>query len=525
MTALRSALPRSALAAALALALLSGCSVAPVYQGPAEQGVPEHFAAAPAGDAKAIDPASWWHSLQDARLDALVEDARRYNPDVQLALARLQQARVYEVVVAGTADPAVGVGAGGGRGSGSDATRGRLANSLRDGESSAGLKRIAYGAGFDAGWTLDLAGYYQSALEAAQADRGAAEAVRQAALVAVVADVVRAYEDMRGLELQAKVLSRSLDSADQLRLLMQERYRHGLINALDVQLAERQVATLLAEQAMLPARIEAARNTLAVLTGRFPEQLAASGSQSELPALPGDIVPGQPIDVLANRPDVRAAERSLAAATAQAGVAVARLMPTVSLGAGLGIAGQSLLQGDDRHRHLWSLGASAYWPLLDFGVLDGLSEIADLEVQARASLYRRTVLRAVAEVDTAMSTYRAEQTRLQALATAVAAGSDALELARQRYDRGLADFLNVVDAERQVFALQAQYAEAQTTALEQYADLFRALGGGWQDAAPPPPIRPPRAAVVAAFDHLFHSPARLPAAQDAAVPAPEDPAP
>ncbi len=495
---------RAAALALTAAGLLGACALTPAYRAPASADVPANFAGAPAegNPATAVDPAHWWRQLADPQLDALVEQARTHNPDVDLALQRLQEARVYEMVIAGTSDPQVGVGVGGGRGSGSDATRGRLANALRDGETSAGMKQIAYGAGFDGSWTLDLAGYYRSAIEAARADRGAAEAARQAVLVAVVADVVRAYEDLRGLQLQAAVLQRSLEAAQQLRDLLLQRYQNGLINALDVQLAERQVATLRADAAPLPGRIDAARNTLAVLTGEFPEQLIL-GDAPMLPALPSDIAPGLPLDLLQRRPDVRQAERTLASATAQAGMAVARLMPTVVIGGGLGVAGQSLLAGNDRHQHLWSLGASAYWPLLDFGVLDGLSEMADFEVRARAAYYRRTVLRAVAEVDTALSTYRSEQVRIQALAAAVAASADALRLARERYDRGLSDFLNVVDAERQAFGLEAQYAEAQTVALEQYVDLFRALGGGWEDGPEVPPVRAPQPAVVAAFHHLF----------------------
>lgn len=489
-------------------ALLSGCALTPSYRAPASPDLPAQFGgAAPGGPgAAAIDPAHWWRRLGDPQLDALVDRARTGNPDVEVALQRLQQARVYELVIGGTADPQIGAGVGGGRGSGSDATRGRLSNALRDGETSAGLRQLAYGGGFDASWTLDLAGYYRSAIAAAQADRGAAEAARRAVLVAVLADVVAAYEDLRGLQLQAAVLRRSLEAAQQLRDLLDQRFRSGLINALDVQLAERQVATLRAQAAPLPARIDAARNTLAVLTGQFPEQLAL-GDAAGLPALPEEIAPGLPLELLQRRPDVLQAERALASATAQAGVAAARLMPTVVVGGGLGVAGQSLLAGTDKREHLWSLGASAYWPVLDFGVLDGLSEIADLEVRARAASYRRTVLRAVAEVDTALSGYRAEQAQIQALAAAVSASAEALRLARERYDRGLTDFLNVVDAERQAFGLEAQYAEAQTAALAQYVALFRALGGGWEDGPEPPPVRTPQPAVVAAFHRLFDPPA------------------
>ena len=509
----------------LLTALLAGCAINPPYQPPKNETLPARFGAAGDGAMAAggetkpadVDPVHWWRALGDPQLNALVERAQTHNPDIEVALARLQQARVYEVVVSGSASPQIGLSAGGGRGTGSDATRGRVSNALRSAETGAGLQRIAYGAGFDGSWTIDLAGYYKSAREAAAADTGAALAMRQAVLVAIVADVVNAWEQLRALQLQQIVLQRSLASTTELQHLLAERYRHGLINALDVTVATRETDRLRADVAPLSARIESARNTLAVLTGQFPEQLGVFEPAAALSALPEDVATGLPIELLSRRPDIRAAERTLAGATAQAGMAAARLMPTVVLNGGIGAEGQSLFAGNNKGLHMWSLGASAYWSLLDFGVLDGLSEMSDLEVQVNAARYRRVVLQAVSEVDSAVSGYRAALLRRRALEQAVASGADAVRLARERYDRGLADFLNVADAERQQYALQAQFVQAQSDAATAFVAVYRALGGGWEDAPQPPPIRAPEPAVLAAFHHLL-DPEAGPAAARAVAP-------
>ncbi len=482
---------------------LAACTTVPSVPPPSAT-VPPSFQTVLREAGATVPLAHWWTALGDPVLNALVEQAQRDNLDVAVALQRLQQAHVYELVVSGSQAPQVGADLGGGRGSGSDATRGRVANALRDGENATGLRQIAYAGGFDVSWTLDLAGAFEAQRALAAADRQAAEALRQAVLVAVTANVVQAYQDLRGLQWQAAVAARGEDAARQVLDLVSARYARGLINQLDVALAERQLASLQAISARLPGQQAAARSILALLLGKSPDALPkALQTIGPPPGLPGGVQTGLPVDLLARRPDVRAAEQAVQSAAARARLAVAHLMPSISLNGGVGLEGQDLLQGGDRRRHLWSLGAGAYWPVLDFGVLDGLSEIADAELAAQVAHYRQVVLRAVSEVDIAACAYQSEQQRLAALAKALAAATRSVELAQARYDRGLTDFLNVADAQRQAYDLEAQYVQSQTAALDQFVALYRALGGGWEDAPPPPPIRPPEPAVLAAFHHLF----------------------
>ena len=174
------------------------------------------------------------------------------------------------------------------------------------------------------------------------------------------------------------------------------------------------------------------------------------------------------MDLLKRRPDVQQAERELAAATARIGVATANLFPQVALVGSIGSEGQGWGTTPNVNRHIWSFGPGAIWPLLDFGALDAEVDIADLQAHLSLVNYRKTILNAVQQVDTALDAYTAQQDRLKNLGDAMVAAQRAVDLATARYNRGLTDFLNVVDAERQFYDLQEQYATAQVTQGEQF---------------------------------------------------------
>jgi outer membrane protein TolC len=154
-------------------------------------------------------------------------------------------------------------------------------------------------------------------------------------------------------------------------------------------------------------------------------------------------------------------------------------------------------------KHIWSFGPGATWPLLDFGALDAQVDIAGLEAHAQLDIYRRTILSAVQDVDTSLAAYSAQQERLQNLGDAMLSGQRAVDLATERYNRGLTDFLNVVDAERQFYDLQDQYAVAQVGEAEQFVRLYKSLGGGWQNYQAIPAIRQPQPVIIAAFRRLL----------------------
>jgi outer membrane protein TolC len=241
-----------------------------------------------------------------------------------------------------------------------------------------------------------------------------------------------------------------------------------------------------------------------VLLGEYPESVVQELAKPTLiPSMPGAASPGVPLDLLKRRPDIQQAERELASATARIGVATANLFPQVSLVASIGSQSQGWGTTPDIGKHIWSFGPGAVWPLLDFGALDAEVDIADLQAHLQLLNYRRTIISAVQEVDTALDAYGAEQDRLKNLGDAMVAGQRAVDLATERYNRGLTDFLNVVDAERQFDDLQLQYAVAQVAQGEQFVQLYKSLGGGWQEYQAIPAIRRPQPAVIAAFRRVL----------------------
>ena len=491
---------RSWTLAGLVLAALSGCEVGPDYQ-PPQTPTPPSFAA-PSSDQTAVDLASWWRALGDAQVNALVEQAVSANPDIEVALTRLQQARLQEAVVLGTALPQAEASAGGGRGTGSDLSRSRVSTPLGSADNTGRMKVIEQVAGFDASWELDLFGRLRRSMEAARDDRDAAAEARNQVLISVIADVVRAYVDLRGGQTSLAVLRANIAVAAKSRDFVKLRYERGLTNGLDLTLAERELATLRADEAVLAAKIDAARYAIAVLIGRFPEDMGdALDKPTAMPALPERINAGLPLDLLKRRPDIRQAERQLAAATARVGVATASLFPRVSLTGDIGVQSPGL--GTGSAAHIWSLGPSAYWPLLDFGTLDAVIDIADLQTHQQLVTYKSTIVSAVRDVDIAVTGFNSQQDRVKNLGDALLQSQQAVILATKRYNRGLTDYLNVVDAERQKFAIEAQYVSAQQIAAENFVAVFRNLGGGWEHYQALPPLRHPHPAVMAMFERLW----------------------
>ncbi len=497
---------------AVVLLGLAGCAAGPSYRTP-KPDLPSQFATtasahvpAPSPAAPNIDLAVWWKSLGDTELDSLVERAVKSNPDVEIALTRLQQARTYESVVVGFALPAVDASAGAGRGTGSDLARGRASQPLVSASNTSGLQSINTLVGFDAVWELDIFGKFRREIEAARYDRQAAADARNAVITAVVADVVRAYVDLRGFQMQVAILRQASDVLRESLRIVTIRYQRGITNELDVALATRELDTFQAQVVPLEAEVNAAQYALAVLVGEYPEKMVQELSTPTLiPSMPGAAAAGVPVDVLKRRPDVQQAERELASATARIGVATANLFPQVALVGSIGSEGQGWGTTPNVNRHIWSFGPGAIWPLLDFGALDAEVDIANLQAHLSLVNYRKTILSAVQEVDTALDAYTAQQDRLKNLGDAMVAAQRAVDLATARYNRGLTDYLNVVDAERQFYDLQEQYATAQVTQGEQFVQLYKSLGGGWQNYQSVPAIRRPQPAILAAFRRVLES--------------------
>jgi len=486
-------------------AVLAGCAVGPNYHAP-RTSPPKEFAAgvpsaSAASSAPAVDLAQWWRALKDPELDSLIERAIRANPDIEIALARLQETRYQVAAMTSAILPEVGVGGGGAHGTGSDLARGRAPQTLVSAENTPRSGQIQQIVGFDAGWEIDLFGKYRREIEAAKYDAQAAAWTRNAILISAVADVARSYVDMRGLQMRLAIMRQDIESAQQFRDLAETRYERGLTNELDVTLANRELASLQSEVAPLAAQMNAVEYNIAVLLGEYPEELHTELSEPGLiPDLPQAIEPGLPLELLKRRPDIQEAERQLGAATARIGVATADLFPRLAVTAGAG--DQSARIGNAPSTHIWSVGPAVYWPLLDFGALDASVSVADLQAHERLVSYKRTVVDAVRDADTAIGNFASEEERLKDLDVAMVASARAVSLASQRYDRGLTDFLNVIDAERQQYALENEYAATEQSAADAFVSLYKALGGGWESYQDVPAIRRPLPAVLAVFRRL-----------------------
>jgi len=333
-------LARVGRAAPLLCALLGSCAVGPNYHTP-KIAVPAGYdavtsaASGPGGGAApgaggeaapAVDLAQWWRVLADPELDSLIERAVRSNPDVLIALDRLQAARTFVFGSTAALLPQADATGAYGRGTGDDAARGRAGSALLSADNPHGLDAINELGGAQAIWEVDVFGKFRRALEAARYNAQAAAAARNAVLVAVIADVAQAYVDLRGLQMRASVLHANIGVLKQSMDLVTQRYERGITNELDVTLARRELATLAAQVAPIDAQVRSAQYAIATLLGGYPEDLVQElAVPGMVPGVPAFVDAGVPVDLLRRRPDIMEAERVLASSNAQIGIATVNL--------------------------------------------------------------------------------------------------------------------------------------------------------------------------------------------------------
>jgi NodT family efflux transporter outer membrane factor (OMF) lipoprotein len=486
-------------------AALSACSVGPDFKLP-ETGLPGSYIASPNGRTPAtdevvehVDLTQWWRSFRDPQLVSLVGRAIAGNPNIGIALARLQQARAQELVATGAALPTGELAAGAGFGTGTDNTRGRVPDTLHSAANTSGFTHIDEAGGFVTAWELDIFGKLRREIEASHLDALAAAKARDAVLVSVVADVARAYIELRGFQEEIAVTRRNVETARHSLQVVQSRFSQGLTNELDVAMAQRQLATFEATLGPLASQLQSSRYLIAILLGEYPETLAGElRTDGPAPRFPARIPIGLPVSLLQRRADIQQTEFELGAATARMDSAVADLFPRVAVTSAVGGQGGPRAATGTPITFIGGIGPALYWPVLDFGTLDARIEVADYRAREALLRYKANVLGAVQDVDQAISRYNAEQNRLAGLSRARGAALQAFKLSSERYDRGLTDYINVLDAAREQFALEAQYVISRRTAGVQLVALYKALGGGWEHYQAVPPIRLPEPAIAAA---------------------------
>jgi NodT family efflux transporter outer membrane factor (OMF) lipoprotein len=467
---------------------IAACTVGPNYTRPQTE-TPPAFTPPPTANADAAeDPAKtlaqWWKTFDDAELDHLVDRALQQNLDIQSASARIAQARAQRDVAAGGELPQVD-GAG-------SAQRYKIPEAISDigsdlvppdsGISSPIPSYInLYRVGVDASWELDLFGGTRRSIEAAAANTEAAVAARRGAIVSVLGELGRQYAELRSAQARSALATRRSAIEQELLELADNRQQHGLANDIDVAQARGQLQTTQATLPTLEAQIARSRHAIAVLLGQPPASLDAELAEAApLPPAPPSVPVGLPSQLLLNRPDVQQADRQLAAATAQIGVAEAQRFPSLSLTAATGFASRELDDLLERGSWNWNGGASISAPIFSAGRLAANQRSAEAAAQQQAIAYRRTVLQAFQEVEDALAGYGAEQTRYGSLSGASDSARYALERIREQYRVGLVPYLQVLDADRTVAQADDAVLQSEAQRTELMVRLYKALGGGWQ---------------------------------------------
>lgn len=416
---------------------------------------------------------NWWRLYDDPVLDGLVKDALAANTDIRVAVARLGKARASLREERGAREPQVGL-------SGS-AQYGRLS-----GPNVPGAKRtdIQVDAGMDVAYEIDLFGRVSRRIEAARGDVGAAAADADAVRVAIVSDTVRAYADAVSSAERIEVAERIATLLDQSLSLTERRHQVGLANGLDIARIAALRDQRRAEIPLLEAQRQGALFRLATLTGRTPRELPAQvASRTTTLRLDQPIPVGDGAALLARRPDVRAAERRLAAATARIGVATADLYPRITLGASIGSSGAGLGNIFGANPLTWLVGPLINWTANRSAARARVAG-ARADTQAALATFDGTVLEALEETETALSSYQQSLNRRDALRAARDQAQAAARITRARQREGDISSLELIDAERTAAEAEAALAEADASIASSQVDLFRALGGGWDSSRP-----------------------------------------
>ena len=479
MPALLDRCRRGACVAALLAVALGGCAaVGPDYSEP-QLAVPAGWSAGTGTDAMdAVLLARWWHGFGDPVLDRLVADALAANLDLAQARARLREARARRGVAGAALAPSVDASLSGSR-------------SRSSGQSGSGSTRELYSAGFDASWELDVFGGLRRSVEAAQADLEASVESLSDTRVSLAAEVALNYIDLRTAEQRLAIAEESIASRGENHQIIRWRQQAGLVSELDLAQATTDLESTRAVLPPLRTAVTEAKNRLAVLLGRNPGELESLvHADRPIPLAAAEIVAAIPADTLRQRPDVRVAERRLAAQTARLGEAEAARYPSFRLSGSLGLEALELDALADRGANTHSLFGGITAPVFNAGRIAANIEIQDALVEQARLAYRAAVLAALEEVENALTAVANTDARRAKLAEAAAAARTTLAIAEYRYASGLADFLSVLDAQRTQLSLDEQLAGSTGELARAQIRLYKALGGGW--STEPLPAKEPQ---------------------------------
>jgi len=416
--------------------------------------------------------AAWWTILNDQGLSSLIDRAVLGNLDLKNALARVREARARRGVAKADFFPTF------------DAT-GSTTWSRNSRDTGTGKTSELYSASFDAGWELDIFGGVRRSVEAAEADIQASQEELRDVLVSLLAEVALNYVEVRTFQTRLTAAESNLEAQNQTYQLALWRYQAGLSDELAVQQAQYNLESTRSQLPTLRTGLEEAMNRVAVLLGEQPGKVHEElEKQAPIPVTPLTVTVGVPADVLRRRPDVRQAERQLAAQTARIGVATADLYPRFTLSGSIGMETISL--NNPSSSGSWSLGGGPQitWAIFRAGAIRQNIKVQSAIQEQYLITYEAAILSALEEVENALVAYAEEQRRRQSLSEATQAAQKAVELAQQKYQAGLTDFSNVLDAQRSLLSFQDQLAQSNGNVTSNLVRLYKVLGGGWTSIAP-----------------------------------------
>lgn len=467
--------------------ILSGCAVGPDYVRPT---IPVsgawHGTPAGKGEASVENLSAWWTILGDPELSSLIDRAVAGSLDLKKARAKVREARAQRAVAMGGLFPALDTTASGKWTSSSGGSRSgdTVVTGATDGSSS-GETGSLYNGSLDASWEVDIFGGVRRSVEAAQGDLEASVESLRDVLVSLVAEVATNYVDVRTYQARLDAARENLKTQEETYRLTGWQYEAGLQDELAVQQARYNLETTQSQMPSLFTGLENAMNRIAVLLGEQPGTIHEElKSPRPLPAAPPEVAVGIPADLLRRRPDVRQAERELAAQTARVGVATADLYPKLTLSGSIGLEATSLSGLSSSILRTFTGGASISWPIFRGGTLRQKIEVQSAQQEQALVAYEAKILGAFEEVENALVAYAQEQRKRTALRNGEEAARIAAKLAEQKFEAGLSAFVDVLDAQRSLLSFQDQLAQSDGAVVTNLVKLYKALGGGWESLVP-----------------------------------------
>lgn len=429
-----------------------------------------------------------WRDFHDSTLNRLIDKAGDINLDVQSATLKLMESRSERDYAAAAALPTLRASPFYQRQLFSENGIISLGDAFFPGGRKLSIPPFSvYQAGFDASWELDIWGHVRRQIESADAQSSALVYKRHDTLIAIYAELARDYMELRGIQAQLDIANRNVAKSVENLSILQARSVRGLTPEIDVENAAAEVESLKSVIPNLQAQESSLINAIALLLDEPPGALRTElGAARPVPVAPPNPPLGVPSELARRRPDIRKAEAELHAATANIGVAVAEFYPTFRINGPIGLNSLQFYNLWKANSLQYQFGPSVVLPIFDGGRLKSTLDLRETQQKETAIAYHRTVLQAWHEVVSSLNDYRADLEKLKNVKQQIIHNRESVRLTKERFDRGVGDFIKVINADRALLQSELQYTQASTKSAIDYVRLYKSLGGGWEEKYPEP---------------------------------------